>query len=474
MKKKLLLAGILFLLIFVGGLVLYLNRRSEVEAESCVFRESARELRNPKRGFYNIYFFRITDEEVNYRQLVEASYEKDTDTSITLIEINLQEYREGEISKAGLSNIDTLFHALKKTGKQLIVRFLYDWDGENEKYEPESLDVIETHIDQLKRIINQHSDQIFILQSLFVGNWGEMNGTRYSSNEEFRKLALRLAEGTDPSLYLAVRMPAQWRGITRLREPSKENLAQDGLAARLSLYNDGMLGNESDYGTYGTKETGGGGRLRREDELAFQNELCRYVPNGGEAINDNAYNDLGNAIKDLGIMHVTYLNQGHDEAVLEKWKNTKVTGGGCFHGMDGYTYIERHLGYRLFITEAGFYHSAFANRLAVSVKMKNAGFAPLYDETEVKLVFYNEESTEHPVYSMRGDLRDLAGGNMSDEELTLQADIPLGELPRSEYTLYLSVIDPETGEHILLANEQEEEEFGDQETGYRIGTVRIY
>ncbi len=157
-------------------------------------------------------------------------------------------------------------------------------------------------------------------------------------------------------------MPSQWRGITRIKEPDRENLAKDPLAIRLGLYNDGMLGNETDYGTYGSKETGGEGRLRREDELTFQNELCRYVPNGGEVINDNSYNDFQNAIRDLGIMHVTYLNEGHDEAVLEKWKNTKVTGGGCFHGMDGYTYIERHLGYRLLITGTEFYHSTFAGR----------------------------------------------------------------------------------------------------------------
>lgn len=333
-KKSIILCSVLLLLVLIGGLAVFYTRGNNVDPQGCSFTESARELRNPGRGYYNIYLFEITDEEVNYRQLVDSLYQKDKDTSLTLIEINLQEYREREISKAGLINIDALFHALKRTDKQLIVRFLYDWAGENEKYEPESLELIKVHIGQLKKIINKHSDQIFMLQGVLVGNWGEMNGTRYSSNAELRELVLCQAEELDSSIYLSVRMPSQWRGITRIKEPHRENLMEDPLAARLGLYNDGMLGNESDYGTYGTKEAGGEGRLRREDELSFQNELCRYVPNGGEAINDNSYNDFKNAIRDLGIMHVTYLNKGHDEKVLEKWKNTKVTGGGCFHGKD--------------------------------------------------------------------------------------------------------------------------------------------
>lgn len=473
-KKSIILCSVLLLLVLIGGLAVFYTRGNNVETEGCIFTESARELRNPGRGYYNIYLFEITDEEVNYSQLVDSLYQKDKDTSLTLIEINLQEYREREISKAGLINIDALFHALKRTDKQLIVRFLYDWAGQNELYEPESLELIKVHIGQLKKIINKHSDQIFILQGVLVGNWGEMNGTRYSSNAELRELVLCQAEALDSSIYLSVRMPSQWRGITRIKEPHRENLMEDPLAARLGLYNDGMLGNESDYGTYGTKEAGGEGRLRREDELSFQNELCRYVPNGGEAINDNSYNDFKNAIRDLGIMHVTYLNKGHDEKVLEKWKNTKVTGGGCFHGMDGYTYIERHLGYRLLITGTDFYHSSFANRLAVSVNMKNVGFAPLYEETEAKLVFYNKEDKEHPAYIMRGDLRGLVGGSDCGEELTLRADIPLKELQRSGYILYFYIVSQKTGEHILLANEQDEETFGDEESGYRVGTISIY
>ena len=101
------------------------------------------------------------------------------------------------------------------------------------------------------------------------------------------------------------------------------------LAARLSLFNDGLLGNRSDYGTYKTDDSSGSdvlGRRSREEELDFQRELCRYVPNGGEVINDNPYNDFENAVKGLSERHITYLNKDYDQTVLKKWEKEKVTG----------------------------------------------------------------------------------------------------------------------------------------------------
>ena len=52
-----------------------------------IFTESARELRNPERGFYNLYAFLITDEKADYMRFVEHYYKKDIDTDLTLIEL---------------------------------------------------------------------------------------------------------------------------------------------------------------------------------------------------------------------------------------------------------------------------------------------------------------------------------------------------------------------------------------------------
>ena len=64
---------------------------------------------------------------------------------------------------------------------------------------------------------------------------------------------------------------------------------------------------------------------------------------GGEVIVDNPYNDWETAMHDLAIMHISYLNEDYDRGVLEKWAAATVEEEGCYQGMDGLSYAERHL-----------------------------------------------------------------------------------------------------------------------------------
>ena len=276
----------------------------QVSIQTENFRESPRQLDNPNRGFYCLLAFQIADEPTDYNLLLDEMMKDTSGTSLSLVEINLQNYRDCALTSAALTNIDNLFVALKHWEKQLIVRFLYDWDGKNLEQEPENLDLILTHMEQLEYVLREHSQSIFTLQGLFVGHWGEMHGTAYSSTEDFRVLAEKLAAVTDPATYLAVRTPAQWRAITGQGTPG----GLTGLAARLGLFNDGMLGNESDWGTYHTSGESRGRRSRRE-ELDFQRQLSLKTPNGGEIIIDNPYNDFEAAVDALNTMGVTYLNR---------------------------------------------------------------------------------------------------------------------------------------------------------------------
>lgn len=453
---------IVLLMVFFVFLERGRERNITIERES--FTESSRELQNPNRGFYQLYSFVITDEEQDYSQLIPKLYQHDTETKLTLIQICLKNYRENSITKKGLANIEALFDALEGLNKQLIVRFTYDGEGQNEQYEPDDLNIILKHMEQLSYILHEYSRKIFSLQGLFIGNWGEMNGTQYSSDEDLRRLAEKLADVTEQSTYLAVRMPAQWRSIMQ-----SENLSDNPLAVRVGLFNDGMLGNEGDYGTYRTEDdtdTSSFFRLERQEELAFQDKLCREVPNGGEIINDNIYNDLDNAIRDLAVMHVTYLNKAYDQAVLEKWALTAIQEEGCFYGMDGLSYIERHLGYRLTLTDASLRYQSKEDMLAAEVTLKNVGFAPLYKKVKVRMILYDQKNDQTLFFPIDQDLHTLAGGSQAEDILTLSAEIPFNELMEKEYTVYFSIVDADTGELILLANEEDAEQYG-----YRIGKV---
>ena len=135
-----------------------------IQAETVRFTESAEELRNPDRGFYAIYGFRIKEEPVDYAEELAERMKEDTDTTLAMLQINLQEYRGGELSSAALENIENLFRAVSVTDKRWIVRFLYDWYGENEQYEPQDIGIITGHMEQLSGILKTYKDCIFTLQ----------------------------------------------------------------------------------------------------------------------------------------------------------------------------------------------------------------------------------------------------------------------------------------------------------------------
>ena len=428
--------------------------------------ESKNLINNPNRGFYRIYGFRIEDESVNWKQDVDKRIKNDDDATLALIEVNIQAYKDGKITDAGMNNIRELFDALSKQNKQYIVRFLYDWNGENQVYEPKNIRVILDHMKQLKEIMNEYADHIFTLQGLFIGNCGEMNNTQYIDEESLQTLASTLLSVCDNDMYLSVRTPMQWREIAQ-KEDSSDQLVY---TKRLGLFNDGMLGNEFDYGTYGTQsklEAGVNQKWTREEELDFQDELCRTVPNGGEVIIDNAYNDLDHAIADFDRMHITYLNEDYDRNVLEKWSNSVVHTDDCYDGMDGLSYMKARLGYRFVLRECRMQQDFWKDTLHVELDVSNSGFAPIYKACEACFVFV-PQSSEGKTYSvnLEQNLPELAGGNETDRISTIQTTIPLHDLERENYDVYFQLKDQATGEMIQFANEQECEA-----EGYQIGQI---
>lgn len=448
------LAIMLVFLIICGGWM----ELGRLNVNAVVFEESARPLQNPNRGFYRIYNFYITDESEDYACQVDSLYSGDDETTLALIEVNLKEYRSKDISPDGLKNIDALFRALSGRGKRLIVRFLYDWEKKNLLTEPGSLDRILRHMDQLKEILCRYADQIFTLQGLFIGDWGEMHNTRYHSAEDLRLLARKLAGVSESRL--SVRTPVQWRLAT-------QDGADTALAARMGLFNDGILGSETDLGTY-DMEFHGDQRRSRGEELAFQETLCRSVPNGGEVVIDNPFNDFENAVRDLPAMHITYLNKDYDASVMEKWAAAVSSQSGCFYGMDGLAYIERHLGYRLLISGVKIERSLFQNQLTVKAVFRNEGFAPLYEEPEVTVALRDADGGLIAEYPPEHSLCDLPGGLESEKTGTVQAVIPVKELEKGCYKVYLTLRDPASKKEILLANTQDSGPYG-----YCLGEIEV-
>lgn len=327
---------------------------NKIVFESAVGEESAASLSNPYRGFYQMYGYQLSDDWNGTFSNQELSFPSDPTIRLILLQINLAAYRDTMISDIGLSQLQALLEAWSNKGYALILRFLYDWDGHADTKEPDNITIVYHHMNQVSPIINQYQKYIYLLQGVFLGDYGEMHDSPLATGEKetavYSSLVRFWGAVTDPSIFIAVRTPSQLRAAVDSRLPLTKDEGFSGtLKARLGLFNDGMLGSDTDLGTYaspGSPPLGLTGIGTRGTEMFYQNLLCRYVPNGGEVVIDNALNDLDAAVSSLSKMHVSYLNLLYDKKVLNKWRNSVVTGAGPFQGADGFTYIKEHLGYR--------------------------------------------------------------------------------------------------------------------------------
>ena len=452
----------LLLLIFLFLFVLLSIRffyQTDYTPAACT--EISSELANPYTGWYHMYGYVLGSDTIS--NLPDPDSSDDTDESgIILLEINLCRFSNKALSSSALSQLDTILSAWRKNGNQIILRFLYDWDGKALESEPQSIDQIFQHMDQTAEIVNRYTDCIFLMQGAFVGNYGEMNNSNYLSDENCTALIQHLADVIDPSIFLSVRTPAQRRRVLNSMEvPSEENAFDGSLFSRLGLYNDGMLGTANDTGTYGdTPASADAYRSAwiRENELSFQNVLCNFVPNGGEVILDNPYNDLDNAISDLSRMHVSYLNSAYDTTVLNKWKNTIFQDEtSIFNGLSGYDYIGRHLGYRYVV------RGTSLGRSSLTIQLENVGFSVGYRNLDLQLTLVSEDG-EVFSYPLSDDSRFWTPGSTVELSILL----PFRELKKGTYTVYFQMTDPSLQREIVPANT-----FSHSEYGYQIGSLEL-
>lgn len=151
---------------------------------------------------------------------------------------------------------------------------------------------------------------------------------------------------------------------------------------KLTLFNDGIFGSETDLGTYGTlsPETPGQKICSREEELEWQkNEMCGKFC-GGEAIWGSGaepapFVSALKAMADLERMHISYLNSTYDLRRLEQWKAETV------EDESGLEAIGKRLGYRFVVEGVEF----VSEREELQITLENKGFAELTEEADCYL-----------------------------------------------------------------------------------------
>ena len=218
------------------------------------YAESTDALNNPYRGFYNIYAYYVNDEEASiHDERTKKGIAESIDERLVLLQFNLNYYKDKSLTDKALNQIEHVINSWSGAGYDIILRFLYDWDGKAKDSEPGDISLIKEHMTQVSRIVNSYASDIFVMQGIFAGNYAEMNGGSYMDDKSFKELFACLDNLISEDIFLSVRTPAHLRTIYEsadIKEIIKKN-------KRTGLFNDAILGSDTDLNTYG------------EDDIAF-------------------------------------------------------------------------------------------------------------------------------------------------------------------------------------------------------------
>lgn len=365
--------------------------------------ETCEPLENPDCGWYHIYPFILKDVPGTVfpdlgplaRSLEESGKER-----LALIQFHIGFFRERELTAGILGHMERILSCFCAAGKQMILRIAYDLEGKGLLWEPTSEALIHRHMEQVAPLICRYAWDILALQGIFVGNWGEMHGSRFLSESAMARLVSTLYRTTGGACFLAVRTPAQWRGVmARLS-------GEAGLEEKLTLFNDGLFGSDTDLGTYGVcRERRGdeAGRRRREEELEWQSRMMTGKPVGGEAV--AALKPVGyiQGAAEMAKIHICYLNSAYHKGQLDFWRGETVNIPGCWAGLSGYDYIGRHLGPRFVIRDV----KKMGRKLLVLIQ--NQGFSGVCKEADCFLITEWGNGRKEEL-RLDTDMRDWRGG----------------------------------------------------------------
>ena len=380
---------------------------------------------NPERGFYSHKESTNALTKLNKDNLV--GLRENDNTTLILMIYYLKGYLESPLTDEALANIETNFNTMREAGVKCVLRFAYQSSQNNRPYDA-SVEMVQTHIAQLTPSIRRNSDVIAVVQTGFVGVWGEWY---YSTNFGFpapdyakRNLVVDgLLNALPERRMVQLRTPKLKYGICGITSAQALIPAQayNGTkTARVGHHNDCFLASADDYGTYSNITV----------DKAFLAQDTRYLPMGGETCNPSTFSGCENALAEFERFHWSYINSSYHMSVLNGW----VTAG-C---MDD---VKKKLGYR-FVLGAGTYTTEArpGGCFSAKISLTNQGWAAPFNPRDVEILLIKSDGSEK--YWVRLDYNPqlwLPGQTINlDSPIALPAGISEGT-----YKVYLNLPDPE-------------------------------
>ena len=323
---------------------------------------------NPARGFYRVYTYDLTEKEVEEDWVWSLQKEE----RLALVLLDIGKCADRALTETELAKAARIFSLFRAHHMQMIVRVVYDRDGHGMEREPRSIELVCTHMRQLGPLLSQFFTDILTVQGLFIGSWGEMHDSRFLDRPQLLLLCETLRQATGGTVCISVRKPQYQRILA----------AEDG-AVCTGLYDDAILGSDTDMGTFGWIDDCADREIMWTPryELEFIGSQARCTPVGGEVLRGALSLPWVDVLARMRRMQLTYLNRVHEPVVWEKWSSLPCDSL-RENGLTRAEYVGAHLGYRYVLKDV---ELRCDQELQIAVTVKNTGFACCYDMLRMEL-----------------------------------------------------------------------------------------
>ena len=309
-----------------------------------------------------------------------------------------------DLTEDALNVLQTTFDNIRANEGFVIVRICYDpWYNGRSNVTPDHEWVLK-HVKQLAPVLSKNTDVIVALEMGMHGAYGEMHSDTNITYDRVAEAVNLMLRNTPPELKILTRTgnySAKVLGFDnwgvdfnidgdKFKEIAK---AKGDTMYRVGMFNDGYLGTQYDYGTWGADcKTS----ICREEGVAWLEKYGINTPYGGEALTTAGGYEVINTPEFLSYegfrTHTSYLNIQWNNNLIDGWKKSHFEGkdfeydGSKIDSLTGFKYVNDHLGYRFVLRESWLSDTVGADGiLRAKLRIQNMGFGNLTWKAPVKL-----------------------------------------------------------------------------------------
>lgn len=405
-------------------------------ASVVTYTEDEAVIANPSRGFYHHTETHARADGSGWTPLdagTLAGYRAEGITQVLRV-VYLERYVDADLDPLLLDALTADFSTARAAGTSVILRFAYAQGGDwpySPPYGDATVSRVLSHIAQLAPVIQANADVIAVVQSGFVGLWGEGYYTDHFVADPANPGVVTPADWANRTAVVDALLDAlpATRSVQVRTMLSKQKAfdrpsgtggaiteadAFTGSAiSRVGHHNDCFLASPDDFGTFLSNP------ISLDQE--YLEAETRFVPMGGETCAVNPpRSEWASASSELARYHYSYLNRDYNQLVLDSW------------GSGNLTEVAKRLGYRFVLEESRAVSGASPS---LEIDVRNEGWAAPYNERPVSVVL--EGSNGSITVPLDVDARDWAPGQ------TVTLSVPLDAVPAGTYGAALDFAAPE-------------------------------